>query len=270
MNLTNLPWKPLLLAGAAAAAATPFAARADSPFDGTWKADLATAELPSKPDVYLLKDGMFHCDSCAPPVNVKADGSDQRVAGHPYFDTESVKVIDERTVLQVDKKAGKVVDTRRFTVSADGKTAVSDETDGTAPNGPPVLVKGSYVRVLRGAPGTHAISGSWRIAKLDNVSDAGLTVTYVLDGTTLKMSNPLGQSYAATLGGGDAPFVGDPGLTSVAIKSINKNTVEEADKRDGKVIGVSRIAVSADGKSMTVMWIDNLHGTTGSYTARKQ
>jgi hypothetical protein len=56
----------------------------------------------------------------------------------------------------------------------------------------------------------------------------------------------------------------------VAIKSINKNTVEEADKRDGKVIGVSRIAVSADGKSMTVMWIDNLHGTTGSYTARKQ
>ena len=41
------------------------------------------------------------------------------------------------------------------------------------------------------------------------------------------------------------------------------------DKRDGKAIWVGRMTVSADGKSMTIMWIDNLHGTSGVYRANK-
>lgn len=262
--------KRIVLFAASAWMLSPILAQADSPFDGTWKADLATAELPSKPDVLLLKDGIFHCDSCVPPIIVKADGQDQRVTGDAYFDTKSVKVIDDRTVQEIEKKAGKIVDSKRWVVSPDGKTASCDETDSTAPNGPPVAVKSTYTRVLRGAPGGHVISGSWRITKLDNVSEAGLLVTYKLDGTILKMTNPLGQSYAATLDGGDTPFVGDPGTTSVTVKSINKNTIEESDKRDGKIIWIGRIGVSADGKSMLVMWIDNLHGTTGSYSAKKQ
>jgi hypothetical protein len=260
----------MILFAASAWMLSPLVAHADSPLDGTWKADPSTAELPSKPDVLLLKDGMFRCDSCVPPVVIKADGQDQRVTGHPYFDTKSVKAIDDRTIQEIDKKAGKVVDSKRWVVSPDGKTASCDETDSTAPNGPPVLVKSTYERVLRGAPGGHVISGSWRITKLNNVSEAGLLVTYKLDGTVLKMTNPLGQSYAATLDGGDAPFVGDPGITSVVVKSINKSTIEESDKRDGKIIWIGRIAVSADGKSMSVMWIDNLHGTTGAYGAKKQ
>ncbi len=33
----------------------PATARAQSPFDGTWKVDLKTAKFPEKPDVYLLQ-----------------------------------------------------------------------------------------------------------------------------------------------------------------------------------------------------------------------
>jgi hypothetical protein len=40
---------------------------------------------------------------------VKADGGDQKVAGHAYFDTLAVKVIDDRNVEFTTKKDGKTM-----------------------------------------------------------------------------------------------------------------------------------------------------------------
>jgi hypothetical protein len=54
---------------------------AQSVFNGTWKADLSSAKFPQKPDEYLLKDGTYDCKTCLPPIQVKADGQDQKVAG---------------------------------------------------------------------------------------------------------------------------------------------------------------------------------------------
>ncbi len=85
----------------------PATARAQSPFDGTWKVDLKTAKFPEKPDVYLLQDGMYHCKTCVPSVDVKADGQDHEVSGHPYYDMVSIKVADDRTIEETDKKNGK-------------------------------------------------------------------------------------------------------------------------------------------------------------------
>jgi hypothetical protein len=39
---------------------------------------------------------------------------------------------------------------------------------------------------------------------------------------------PTGQSYTARLDGADAPYNGDPGTTSVSVKHISHNTLEEA------------------------------------------
>jgi hypothetical protein len=84
------------------------------------------------------------------------------------------------------------------------------------------------------------------------------------------MSNPTGQSYTAKLDGTDAPYKGDPGTTSVSVKKVDQNTLEETDKRDGKVIAVARITVSADGKALAVAVEDKLHGTSSHFTALKQ
>jgi len=108
------------------------------------------------------------------------------------------------------------------------------------------------------------------MAKMDTLSDNGLTVTYKTAGGSLSMSSPTGQSYTAKLDGTEAPFRGDPGTTSVSVKQVDKNTIEETDKRDGKVISVERMTVSADGKTMTVKVDDKLHGTTSEFTAAKQ
>ena len=70
-------------------------AQAQSQFDGTWKIDTNSVQLPTKPDVFLLQNGMYECKSCVPPISIKADGTDQKVTGQPYFDTMSMKVIDD-------------------------------------------------------------------------------------------------------------------------------------------------------------------------------
>jgi len=262
--------KKLLSAGLLMVWLAPAAAMAQDAFNGTWKFELDNAQFPKKPDVFLLKDGMYQCKTCVPPIDVKADGSDQTVTGHPYYNSVSIKVVDDRTIEETDKKDGKTVVTSKTTVSPDGKTAMFAFNDSSNTNADPVTGSGESVRVAAGPAGSHAISGSWRVAKMNKLSENGLLVTYKVDGDMLSMSTPTGQSYMAKLDGTEAPFKGDPGTTSVSVKRINKNTIEETDKRDGKVISVARMTVDADGKSITYAVTDKLHGTNSQFTAQKQ
>src|SRR5260370_32680237 len=105
---------------------------------------------------------------------------------------------------------------------------------------------------------------------MESVSDNGLVFTYRVAGDSLTMTNLTGQSYTAKMDGTEAPYKGDPGTTSVSVKKVDKNTMEETDKREGKVIAVVLISVSVDGKTMTVKVDDKLHGTTSQFTAAKQ
>ncbi|MGB6430705.1 MAG: hypothetical protein WBF06_08970 [Candidatus Acidiferrales bacterium] len=248
----------------------PAAAMAQSAFDGTWKIELNNAQLPTKPDVYLLQDGMYSCKTCVPAYEVKADGQDHAVAGDPYWDTISITVVDDHTTDITEKKDGKIVLTAKVTVSPDGDTLDGEYTDSSDTNSSPVTGKGEATRVEKGPAGSSAISGSWQTTKMQSVSDNGLLFTYKVEGDSATMTTPTGQSYTAKLDGTDAPYMGDPGTTSVSVKRMGDNTIEETDKRDGKVIDVSRMTVSADGKTMTIENTDVLHGTTSQFTAEKQ
>jgi len=262
--------KKLLRCGLLMAMLAPVLALAQDAFNGTWKIDLNKAEMPKKPDEYLLKDGMYHCKTCVPPIDIKADGQDQKVTGHPYYDLAAIKIVDDHTIEETDKKNGKVVVVATTRISSDGDTASFDFTDSSATNADPVTGKGEAMRVAKGPSGSHAISGSWRTTKLENFSDNGLTFTYKIEGDTLSMTNLTGQTYTAKLDGTDAPYKGDPGTTSVSVKRIGKNVLEETDKRDGKVISVEHMTIAPDGKSMTIAVDDKLHGTTSQFVAKKQ
>jgi hypothetical protein len=128
----------------------------------------------------------------------------------------------------------------------------------------------TYTRVGRAPAGANAISGSWRQAKSDVATADALIFTFKTEnGDALTYSTPTGQSYTAKLDSKDAPYVGDPGTTSVSLKRIG-DSVEETDKRDGKVTTVARMTVAPDGKTMTILVDDKLHGTTATYVAEKQ
>ena len=247
----------------------PALGKAQSVFDGTWKFDLSTAKFSEKPDEYLLKDGMYQCKTCAPPVEVKANGQDQRVSGHPYYDTISIKVVDDRTIEETDKKNGKTLTTTKAWVSPDGNTLTFEFSDTSTSSGAPVTGNGQETRVAKGPAGSHAISGSWRMVKMSDLSENATSLTYKVTGDTLTMSNQTGQSYTAKLDGTEAPYKGDPGTTSVSVKKTGPNTMEETDKREGKVISVARITVSADGKTIKFLIEDKLRGTQSEFSATK-
>ncbi len=257
--------KKLLLALLLLASATLFA---QSPFDGTWMTKLDTAKLPTKPDKYTLSNNKYECLTCVPKIEVKADGTDQKVTGHPYYDTVAVHIVDASSVETIEKKDGKVMYSDKQTVSADGKTLNDKFTDNTGTQ--PVTGEITSTRVSAGPAGSHALSGAWRAEKLNTVSDNGLTVKYQVTADGLKMSDLNGNSYNAKFDGKDYPINGDPGHTMVSLKQVGKDTIEETDKRDGKIVGVFRMTVSADGKSIKAEYNDKQHGTTTTFTMQKQ
>lgn len=237
----------------------PAAVKAQGSFDATWKLDVSSFQTPKGPFVWLLQNGMYDCKSCMPPIRVEADGRDQPTPGQPY-DTISVAVVDDRTVREIEKKNGQIVSDETFAVTADGKTATDEFANWRV----------TMSRLAKAPLGSHVLSGSWRPIKLESTSDKELLTTYKLEGDTLVMTRPTGQSYRARLDGADAPYNGEPRFDTVSVKRIDANSIEETDKFSGKILTVLRMTVSADGKTMTIAVKDLESGTTGRFTASKQ
>jgi len=87
------------------AAASEAAAGDLSALNGTWKTDLATLKFEQKPDEFSLKDGSYSCATCIPPLTTPADGQFHPIADRPYYDSISVKAVDDKTV-EIHRKKG--------------------------------------------------------------------------------------------------------------------------------------------------------------------
>jgi len=263
--------KKLFFVLALTALFAPMPASAQSVFDGTWKIDMNKVDFPKKPDVFVLKDGMYECKTCTPPFTIKADGTDQPVSGHPYFDTVAIKVVNDHEIEETDKKGGTVVATSTTTVSADGKTAMFSFSDSSNTNGgPPVTGKGEATLVAKGPAGSSPISGSWRTTKIEGLSDNAIVWTYKVSGDEIAMTDQTGHSYTAKLDGTEAPMKGDPGVTSVSVKMHGKDTLEETDKRGDKVISVFKMTVASDGKTAKATADDKLQNRSTTFDVTKQ
>jgi hypothetical protein len=245
----------------------PAAALASSAFDGTWKGRVESMKFTGKPDVVVVADGMYSCSSCVPEIRIRADGTDQKVTGHEYYDTVAVKIVDARTIERTNKLAGKVTGTSSATVSADGSTLSGKFTDYTGAK--PATGGFTEKRVAAAPAGSHASSGSWQADKMTEANDALSIVTYEMGRDHFSMSSN-GQSYKANFDGKDYPIEGDPGHTMVSLKRVDANTVVETDKRGGKVTDEIRIAAAKDGKTIEVTDKDVIHGQTSTITLEKQ
>ena len=233
------------------ATATTTAAAGGTGIDGTWKADVASVKIDQKPDTYMLKDGKFECSSCTPALSVAADGAFHAV-NRPVSDHVSVKVDDDHNVTMTGQKGGRTLGVTKYSVSLDGKVLTVSMTDTSVEGGKPVMSSVTENRSADAPAGAHALSGSWKVAKLNNVSDEGLITTFKLDGDTLHMTSPQGVSYDAKLDGTDAPIKGDPGGATASVKKTGDNTYVETDKRGGKVVSVTTMTIGADGKMHAV------------------
>src|SRR5215469_134531 len=153
----------LLLLGSAVALAA-------SPFDGTWKMKTDSMKITGKADQYQLVDGVYTCGSCAPEVKVKADGTDQPVTGHSYFDTVAVVVQSPTTIQVIYKLKGKQAGNTTLTAANDGKTLDGRFQDFSGTQ----VASGSFTETRRraGPPGSHPVSGAWQPGSLVNPNAA--------------------------------------------------------------------------------------------------
>jgi hypothetical protein len=235
--------------------------------NGTWTFDLASAKFTGKPDELLIKDGSYICATCIPPLTVAADGQFHPVADRPYYDSVSVKVVDDRTIEIRRRKGDKDVSSLTTQISADGNTAAYSFTDMNTP-GQTIEGKSTAKRVGPAPAGAHAASGQWQADQIGEYSEAARDVTFAIEGDTVT-STGQGQSYSATIGGPAVPVQGDAGGTTVKVERAG-NALKETYMRGGKEVGVATITPNADGKTISYNSTDPRDGSGSSFTLNKK
>jgi len=261
MKLAFFPLAWLLFPGSLAA---------QSPFDGTWVAKPEATQLPRRPELYSLRDGIYECKSCVPRIKVAADGKEHAVAGSPYFSTIRIRVVDNHSVEITEKLKEKIVYKEVDQVSAKGNTLRQDFADFAAPSGEPVVAEETLNRIGAASPGADAITGKWQAQKISLNSENGTTVTYHGTADGLAASNPGGEGYDAKFDGKEYPVEGDPAHSTVSLKRIDEHTIVETDRQDGRVHYTVRMTVSRDGKTIKVTETDRERGTKMTYILEKK
>jgi hypothetical protein len=229
---------------------------AQSAFEGTWRPD---PQRPSHPETEMavLINGEYGCPTCTPPYTVKADGHDQPLQGNRYYDSISIAVIDDHTITKTGKKEGKISLDSKVTVSADGATKTEVQTQtGMTPS--PMEITITYSRVSAGKAGSHLVSGGWRMTEVD-VSNHAEDTTFKVSGGQLSMTDRMGRSFTAKFDGTPAPYQGSDEFNEVSLKLIDQRTIEESDLNEGKVVKISRWALSPDGQVIHARF-DDTHG----------
>jgi hypothetical protein len=245
---------------------SPIASLAQSPFDGTWIID-ENAWLPKQPQEYSLANGLFRSWGYTRNEAIKADGNNHKVPEASYWDTVSVRELDAHTVEIVAKKAGKTTYTEIDTVSSDGGTltqVVKDTTESQM-----VTTEIVSQRLGQTPIESHALSGSWHAYKVKR-SQNGLIIKYKCTADGFSARTLLGEGFNAKFDGKDYPVEDDPAHGMVSVKLLSPNTVEQTNKRDGKVAGVLRLTVAPDGETIHTTYEDKEANTTTTSEMRKQ
>ena len=240
-------------------------ARSQSPFDGTWIIDTGKNEnlASEKPRVLSVADGVFREGD----RQIKADGSDQKVPATGYWDTVSVRIVDDRTVEVISKKAGKPMFSETDTLSADGNTltqVVKDTTEAEA-----VTFESDSRRIAPAPVGAHALSGSWQVFKLSR-SENSTVIKYKCTSEGFTAETRLGEKLEAKFDGKLYEMQDDPGHTMVSVKLINPYTVEQTNVRDGKIVFVVTLEVTPDGKTIHATSKSKEDGRVKTWTLHKQ
>jgi hypothetical protein len=122
-------------------------------------------------------------------------------------------------------------------------------------------------RISVGSAGSHLISGSWRATDAE-VSNHAEDTIFKVNGNLLEMSDRMGRSFSAKLDGTEAPYKGSDGFTSVTLKKIDDHTIEESDRRGGKVVKISLWSIGDGDVTMRVRF-DNTQGYVQEQTGHK-
>ncbi|MES2288353.1 MAG: hypothetical protein V4530_01340 [Pseudomonadota bacterium] len=250
-------------------ASNPTAEASALAIDGVYKADVASAKLSTKPDVFTVKDGEYDCPSCTPPFKIATDGKPHPVAGRDYWDAAAVKIVDPTTIEITRYRKGAAVGSTKTVVSADGQMLTFTSTSADNAEGKSVTNTFKSKRTGPAPAGAHAVSGTWLgVTDGAQLADEAITATISVKGDVVSQKFPTGEHYEATLGGPQVPLVGDKAGTTIAVVREG-NGFKETDYVGGKAVAEYTYVV-IDDKTLTMKMNNLKSGTTEEYTIRKQ
>jgi hypothetical protein len=243
----------------------PVLAWAKSSFDGTWVGDIKGSisnQDIQRPLTILEQNGKFHYEN----IDVKADGTDQPTPKSQVFDTVAARVVDSKTMEAVGKKAGKIVELIKFSVSPDGENSTVELTMHFDQSKPAATQTLNLIRVAVAPSGSHAISGTWK----PKTYIRPYTVTYKSSENGLTMSTADGKSFDVNFDGRNYPIKGGIAGLTASLAKVNDRTLVETDKVGEKIIETFTMIVSADGKTITINSESRELGVTTTFTGTKQ
>jgi hypothetical protein len=239
-----------------------------SPLSGTWVADLDTQQgLPT--DVYLVRDGIYSCESCEPPRRYPSDGRPHLVSRDPVV-SESVRIVDAWTIsthiVQPD-----LVRTTRMRVSRDGRSALYVSIDRRRGIRGPLRTEYEARRTAPAPAGAHAVSGTWQGVRYVSVPIQLRTTILNDSGDRLSYRSGSGFSYTAAFDGAFAPVAGPyDGSITVSVRRLDANRLVETRRRNGQDVQRRTYTVAPDGRSMEIATTDVAANSTFRITARRQ
>lgn len=240
---------------------------AGSPFDATWRADLSATKFDQRPEFLLLKDGIYECRACTPPISIAADGQPHSAPGRDYADAMSATVVDERTMIVASYKAGRKYAEFTRTLSADGNLMTTVARSSNNPAGEWKTSTSQLKRVGPAPAGSHAQSGYW--SPVAAQTGGQISFTLKLKGQTMSMRDSDGSSYVAQFGGAPAPIADDSSGGMVALRRLSKTSFEETNFVRGRKIAVNVYAITHR-DTLTITSRNLRSGYTDTYVLHRQ
>jgi hypothetical protein len=218
-----------------------------APFLGKWKLDPSHSRLTDQmkvesagPNKYNL---IFSGDNVEPVI---ADGTDQPAL---FGTTLAIIVQDANNWKVVRKTNGRTSIIGLWQLSPDGKT-LTDNFTGYQANGTTSNLHYIYQRTA----GTSGFVGTWESTTEDVNSTYEIEVK-PFEGDGLAFTNIAAEvTQSLKFDGKDYPGSGSgvpPGYASSGHR-ISDHAIERIDKVNGKILNTRQIAVSSDGKTLTM------------------
>jgi hypothetical protein len=183
-------------------------AHAASPWDGTWKLDRSKSHLTGRSFTYTkLPSGLWHVSFGNLGYDFAPDGKP-----YPFLNNTIVTTAQgDHQLTFVTSIAGKVTETDKETLSADGKT-ITDETTGTRPDGTSYTDSEVAMRSGEGS----GFFGKWVSTKEDSTAKGITVISTAPDGTITWAFPGARESVTGKFDGKPLPVVGPtipPGAT---------------------------------------------------------
>jgi len=231
-----------VMTGAVAIAATSLWT-ANDPFVGKWKLDVSRSVIVDQmvveaagPHKYIFRfEG-------GPPETIVADGTDQPSTSGT---TLSVKAGDPHTMKVVRKQPGRIIVSANWKLSKDGRT-LHDAFTGLQPDGSTTTIDYVYKRTA----GTSGFAGAWE----STTKPLGLKFELQIQPYDRKGFSFVRQGSVKNIvfdGHDHAIASATAGATASGTRR-SERALQYTDKNGGKIVDTQALALSTDGKTLTI------------------